>query len=88
MTVTVTNTETIRDAIATILETALTGDGNVLESFYGYEADDFGGESPTMIMATSGNSAEQRTAGEVPFQEMKFNLVSYVLFKGNKLSYN
>jgi hypothetical protein len=82
MTISVTNTETIRDAIATILETALTGAGNVLQSFYGYEADDFGGQSPVMVMATRSNAAEQRTSGELARQDIKFDLISFVLYKG------
>jgi hypothetical protein len=83
MAITLTNTETVRDDIGSTLSAALVGDGNALQAFYGYEEDDFGGQSPVLLLTTAANDVDERTAGEIPTQTMKFLLMLFVLFKGN-----
>jgi hypothetical protein len=48
-----TSRETVRDALTTLLQTALVGSGKPAQAVYGYQVGDFGGQSPVVVV-TSG----------------------------------
>jgi len=56
-----TNRETIRDAFAGLLSTALVGTGKPCAAVYGYSAADFSQQSP-VVTVTSWNTERTRTA--------------------------
>ncbi|MEM7344585.1 MAG: hypothetical protein AAF485_10105 [Chloroflexota bacterium] len=51
---TVTNRETIRDGVATLLTTALVGDGKPVQQVYNHKSGDFAGQSPVVLVTSSG----------------------------------
>ena len=60
------NRETVRDALTTLLSTALTGVGNPVQSVYGYHISEFGGdgfESPVVLVLSNGSRRERRGLG-------------------------
>lgn len=60
------NRETVRDALTTLLSTALTGSGNPVQSVYGYHIAEFGQdgfESPVVLVLSSGSQRERRGLG-------------------------
>ena len=48
------NRETSRDALATLLDTALTGVGNPVQTVYNYQIGDFQGQSPVVVVSSGG----------------------------------
>lgn len=79
MTVSITNPETLRDEIAGFLATALVGSGLPAQAVYGYEKDDFDGQSPVVLVATnsedfSRHSNTERTKGLYYFDVLIFVL--------------
>lgn len=74
-----TNRETVRDALVTLLSSALTGAGNPAQAVYGYQVGDFQGQSPVVVVASAGSQRE-------PFQLrgqrnlLYFNIFVFVLF--------
>ena len=50
-----TNRETVRDALATLLTTDLTGAGNSAQAVYNYKVGDFAGQSPVVIVTSEGS---------------------------------
>lgn len=50
----VTNRETVRDAFTSLLSTALVGSGLSVQAVYGYKIGDFQGQSPVVVVASSG----------------------------------
>ena len=51
---TITNRETVRDALGTLLSAALVGTGKPAQAFYGYMVGDFAGQSPVVVLTSSG----------------------------------
>jgi hypothetical protein len=49
------NRKTVRSALKTLLESALTGSGNPLQAFYGYLVGDFQGQSPVGMLTSAGS---------------------------------
>jgi hypothetical protein len=56
------NRETVRDAMATLLETALVGTGLPVQAVYNYRPGDFGGQSPVVVVSSSGSERPRFTA--------------------------
>ena len=55
MTSNITNRETIRDAVAALLSSALVGSGLSVQSVYNYQVAQFGTESPVVVVTSSGS---------------------------------
>lgn len=49
------NRETIRDAMATLLNTALVGTGLPAQVVYGYRVGDLAGQSPVVVVSSAGS---------------------------------
>ena len=56
------NRETVRDAMATLLETALVGTGLPAQAVYGYRVGDFNGQSPVVTVSSAGSERPPMTA--------------------------
>lgn len=56
---TISNRETYRDAIKTLLEAGLVGTGKPAQAVYGYHVGDFQQQSPVVIVASAGSEREQ-----------------------------
>jgi len=76
----VTNRETVRDALATLLETALTGSGNPAQAVYAYQVGDFGGRSPVVVVSSAGSERDHRTMGERYHNFFYLNVYVFVLY--------
>lgn len=57
---TITNRETGRDALVSLLSSALVGTGKPAQAVYGYLKGDFGGESPVVVVTSGGTLPDQR----------------------------
>ena len=55
------NRETLRDALAALLTTALVGTGLPTQHVYGYPIGDFGGESPVVVVGSAGSERVRET---------------------------
>ena len=55
------NRKTAREALATLLSTALTGGGGLAQAVYSYRVGDFGGASPVVIVSSQGSRRERST---------------------------
>ena len=53
--------KTVRDALASLLNTALTGTGKPAQAVYGYQVGDFQGQSPVVIVTSAGSERDQLT---------------------------
>ena len=56
------NRETVRDAMATLLETALVGTGLPAQAVYNYRPADFNGQSPVVVVSSAGSERPRFTA--------------------------
>lgn len=54
-----TERKAARQALATLLESALTGTGKAAQAVYGYLVGDFAGQSPVVVVASSGTARPQ-----------------------------
>jgi len=52
MTSNVTSRETVRDAVATLLSTAMVGTGLLAQAVYNYQVDDFAEQSPVIVVSS------------------------------------
>lgn len=80
MTANVTNRETIRDALATLLTTALVGDGKPAQAVYNYKVGDFEGQSPVVTVTSGGTLRFEGDYGENLDGEFYLVITSYVLY--------
>lgn len=55
------NRETVRDALATLLQTALVGSGKPAQAVYNYEVSDFGDQSPVVVVTCAGSERGRST---------------------------
>jgi hypothetical protein len=55
------NRETLRDALAALLTTALVGTGLPAQHVYGYPIGDFGAESPVVVVGSAGSERVRET---------------------------
>ena len=52
---------TVRDAMATLLQTALVGTGLPVAAVYGYQVGDFAGQSPVVVVSSAGSRRVRMT---------------------------
>jgi len=73
------NRETVRDALTTLLDTALTGVGNPAQAVYGYQIGDFQGQSPVVVVSSAGS---ERLKFQLSGQRslLYFNVYVFVLY--------
>ena len=57
------NRETVRDALATLLQVALVGSGKPVQAVYNYEISDFADQSPIVVVTCGGTVRERGTLG-------------------------
>ena len=55
------NRETARDALATLISTAMVGTGKPVQAVYNYRPADFGGQSPVVTVSSSGSQRPRMT---------------------------
>lgn len=58
-----TSRETVRDALAALLQAALVGSGKPAQAVFGYQVGDFGGQSPVVVVASGPTTRERRGFG-------------------------
>jgi hypothetical protein len=56
------NRETVRDAMAALLNTALVGTGLPAQAVYAYRVGDLGGQSPVVVVSSAGSERPRMTA--------------------------
>lgn len=56
------NRETARDALATLIGTAMVGSGKPIQAVYNYRPADFGGQSPVVTVSSSGSERQRLSA--------------------------
>lgn len=56
------NRETVRDAMAALLNTALVGTGLPVQAVYAYRVGDLGGQSPVVVVSSAGSQRPRMTA--------------------------
>lgn len=56
------NRETVRDAMAALLNTALVGAGLPAQAVYAYRVGDLGGQSPVVVVSSAGSERPRMTA--------------------------
>ena len=49
------NRETVRDALATLISTAMVGTGKPVQAVYNYRPSEFGGQSPVVTVSSQGS---------------------------------
>jgi len=62
------NREAVRDAFASLLATALVGVGLPVKAVYGYQAGDFGGKSPVVLVMSNGSRRERHGVGTLLYR--------------------
>ena len=80
---TITNRETKRDALVTLLTAGMVGSGKPAQAVYGYLVGDFGGLSPVVVVASSGSEREQRAVTSRQKNTFYFTVYSFVLYAEN-----
>lgn len=71
------NRETMRDALAALLNTALTVSGNSVETVYGYKVSDFDKASPVVVVVSDGSDRDLQSMGTLKF-DTTFHFVLFV----------
>lgn len=71
--------ETVRDAMAVLLEAELVGAGNPVQAVYGYQIGDFVGLSPVVIVSSAG-TGRQRMTFEGSRATFYLNVYIFVLY--------
>ena len=63
------NRETVRDAFAALVDTAMVGTGKPAQKTYNYRPADFGGQSPVVTVSSSGSERPRltRAGGKAAF---------------------
>lgn len=77
---TIANRETGRDALVTLLSTALVGTGKPAQAVYGYLKGDFGTESPVVVVTSSGSSPDQRAVTSRQENEFYFTIYTFTAY--------
>jgi hypothetical protein len=72
--------ETVRDALAALLNTALVGVGLPAQAAYGYPAADFQGQSPVVIVSSAGSERDQQTMATRRKSLFHLNIIAFVLY--------
>lgn len=74
------NRETVRDALTSLLSTALVGTGKPVQAVYGYQPGTFGNASPVVAIASAGTEPEQRAVTSRQKNNLYFNIYSFVAY--------
>ena len=77
---TIANRETGRDALVTLLSTALVGTGKPAQAVYGYLKGDFGAESPVVVVTSSGTLPDQRAITSRQENEFYFTIYTFTIY--------
>jgi hypothetical protein len=72
--------ETVRDALATLLNSALTISGGPAEAFYGYPVADFRGQSPVVVLASRGSERTMETMSTRRKSLFHLDIMSFTLY--------
>lgn len=73
------NRETLRDALAALLTTALVGTGLPAQHVYGYPIGDFGGDSPVVVVESAGSERVRETTSSKWRDWFYLNVFVFVL---------
>lgn len=80
----VINRETVRDQLATLLNTALVGSGKPAQAVYGYQVGDFQGNSPAVVVTSVGTGrGSSLIAGATEFPLEVHTFVLYATEDGS-----
>ncbi len=74
------NRETGRDALVSLLTTALVGTGKPAQAIYGYLVGDFDSQSPVVIVASDSTEEDQRTTSTRKENNFYFNIHTFTVF--------
>lgn len=79
------NRETGRDALVSLLTTALVGTGKPAQAIYGYLVGDFKSQSPVVVVASDGTEEDQRAVTSRKENEFFYTIHTFTIFaqKGN-----
>jgi hypothetical protein len=83
----ITNRETVRDALGTLLSAALVGTGKPSQAFYGYMVGDFAGQSPVVVLTSAGTDPEQRAVTSRQKNDFYFTIFTFTLYAQAGSSY-
>jgi hypothetical protein len=72
------NRETLRDALATLLTTALVGTGLPAQHVYGYPIGDFGADSPVVVIDSAGSERVRETTSSIWRDWFHLNVIVFV----------
>jgi len=75
----VVNRETVRDAVSTILSSAIVAAGYA-QAFYGYQVADFGRQSPVVVVTSGGASRGNLASREIGDTSFKIIIHIFVLY--------
>ena len=81
------NRETVRDALVTLLQTALVGAGLPVQAVYGYQVGDAGGQSPAVVVSSAGSERRYKTMGTNWHDVFYFNVYAFVLYADSASSW-
>ena len=72
--------ETARDALASLLSTALVGAGKSAQAFYGYPVADFQQQSPVVVLCSAGSERLMGTMATRRQSVLHFDIISFTLY--------
>ncbi|MEZ4558733.1 MAG: hypothetical protein R3A10_08095 [Caldilineaceae bacterium] len=72
--------KTCRDALATLLGTALVGDGKPAQAVYGYQVGDFAGASPVVTVSSAGSTRLRSSFGQCWSNVFDLSIHVFVLY--------
>ena len=75
----VVNRETVRDAVSTILSTAIVGAGYA-QAFYGYQVADFARQSPVVVVTSGAAKRGNLASKEIGDTQFKIIIHTFVLY--------
>lgn len=84
---TITNRETVRDALGTLLSSALVGTGKPAQAFYGYMVGDFGSQSPVVVLTSAGTEQEQRQVTSRQKNTYFFTIFTFTVYAQDGTTY-
>lgn len=74
------NRETTRDALATLLDTALVSGLGSVEAVYNYLVSDFGGRSPVVVVASAGSDRTKLARDTVGHTHVFLDIHTFVIY--------
>jgi len=80
MTSNVVSRETVRDAVATLLEAALVGVGKPAQAVYNYQIEDFGEQSPVVVVSSGPSHRGRLDSKELGDTAFAIDIYAFVLY--------